>query len=289
MTEESLTVEQEEQPEPVENQETEESTEQPETTEGDTPEDEEELVVTFGEETPPQNQDESFNGQPAPQWVKDLRKSEKELKRKVKELEAQSQAKSEPVSEELTLPEMPKIDDQDIDYDQDIFAQRMQAWVAQRDKYQEQKAAKLAEHENQQKAWQGVLNSYEQKKADLKVKNFDEAEFEITEKLDQTQQAVILQGMDNPALVVYALGSNNAKLDELSKIKDPIKFAVAVAKLETQLKTVKRKAATAPEKKISSTGSLSGTHDSTLERLRQEAEKTGDYSKVMAYKRQSRK
>lgn len=289
MTEESLMVEQKEQPEQVENQETEETTEQPKTTEGETPEDEEELVVTFGEETPPQNQDESFNGQPAPQWVKDLRKSEKELKRKVKELEAQSQAKSEPVSEELTLPEMPKIDDQDIDYDQDIFAQRMQDWVAQRDKYQEQKATKLAEHENQQKAWQGVLNSYEQKKADLKVKNFDEAEFEITEKLDQTQQAVILQGMENPALVVYALGSNNAKLDELSKIKDPIKFAVAVAKLETQLKTVKRKATTAPEKKINSTGSLSGTHDSTLERLRQEAEKTGDYSKVSAYKRQSRK
>lgn len=288
MTEESLTVEQEKQPVEEVNQEIDE-TPQPETPEGDTPEDEEELVVTFGEEAPPQNQDESFNGQPAPQWVKDLRKSKKELEREVRELKAQSQVKSEPVSEELTLPEMPKIDDQDIDYDQDIFAQRMQDWVSQRDKYQEQKATKLAEHENQQKAWQGVLNSYEQKKAELKVKNFDEAEFEITGKLDQTQQAVILQGMDNPALVVYALGSNNAKLDELSKIKDPIKFAVAVAKLETQLKTVKRKAATAPEKKISSTGSLSGTHDSTLERLRQEAEKTGDYSKVSAYKRQSRK
>ncbi|KAF1026172.1 MAG: hypothetical protein GAK29_01434 [Acinetobacter bereziniae] len=288
MTEESLTVEQESQPNEEVNQEIDE-TSQPETTEGDTPEDEEELVVTIGEESPPQSQDESFNGQPAPQWVKDLRKSERELKRKVKELETQSQTKSESIKEELTLPEMPKIDDHDIDYDQDVFAQRMQTWVSQRDEYQKQKSEKLAEHETQQKAWQGVLNSYKEKKANLKVNNFDEAEFEITEKLDQTQQAVILQGMENPALVVYALGSAPDKLDELSKIKDPIKFAVAIAKLETQLRQTKRKVATAPEKKISSTGSLSGTHDSTLERLRQEAEKTGDYSKVATYKRQGRK
>ena len=42
-----------------------------------------------------------------------------------------------------------------------------------------------------------------------------------------------------------------------------------------------------PEKRISGgVPGVSGALDDTLERLRAEAEKTGNYSKVMAYKRQ---
>ena len=65
-----------------------------------------------------------------------------------------------------------------------------------------------------------------------------------------------------------------------------MKFAFAVAKLETQLKVTNRKAAAAPERTISTGGGrISGSVDSTLDRLREEALKTGDMSKVMAYKR----
>jgi hypothetical protein len=55
------------------------------------------------------------------------------------------------------------------------------------------------------------------------------------------------------------------------------------------LKINKRKPKTAPEKTIKGTGSISGTVDSNLDRLRAEAERTGDYSKVMQYKRKKRK
>jgi hypothetical protein len=75
---------------------------------------------------------------------------------------------------------------------------------------------------------------------------------------------------------------------ELSSIKDPVKFAFAVAKLETQLKVSNRKAAPPPEKVVKGTGRVSGSVDSTLERLREEAAKSGDMSKVIAYKRQMR-
>jgi hypothetical protein len=99
---------------------------------------------------------------------------------------------------------------------------------------------------------------------------------------------VILQGADNPALVVYALGKNPKKAKELSSIADPVKFAFAVAKLEKELKVMPRKSAPAPERVVQTTGPKSGAVDSTLERLRAEAEKTGDYNKVMQYKRQKR-
>jgi hypothetical protein len=292
MTEESLTVDQEVQTQQEETQEIEnQPVEQTETDSGDTPESEDEMFVTIGEEAPPQTQEDDFEGQPAPQWVKDLRKSEKELKRELRELkQAQSQAQeTKQTEQEIVLGDRPRIDDEDIDYDQNLLDRRLDEWLEKKVKFDQQQSKKAAEQESQQQAWQGVLNSYGEKKAALKVKDFDDAEFAVTEKMDNNQQAIMLQAMDNPALVVYALGKSQARLEELSKIKDPIKFAVAVAKLETQLKTGTRKAATAPERKVTSNSSISGTHDSTLERLRQDAEKTGDYSKVTAYKRQSRK
>jgi len=67
-----------------------------------------------------------------------------------------------------------------------------------------------------------------------------------------------------------------------------VKFAFAVAKLETNLKVTTRKASSRPEKKISGTARPSGSVDNTLERLRTDAEKTGDYSKVFQYKRQKK-
>ena len=96
---------------------------------------------------------------------------------------------------------------------------------------------------------------------------------------------MILQGADNPALVVYALGKNTKRAKEIASIKDPVKFAFAVAKLETTLKVNSRKTPPPPEKTVSGSGNSSGTVDSTLERLRGEASKSGDFSKVIAYKK----
>jgi len=86
------------------------------------------------------------------------------------------------------------------------------------------------------------------------------------------------------------LGKNPKKLEELSKITDPVDFAFKVAKLESQLKVTDRKAPK-PEKRVSSnkSGGISGNSDKTLDRLRDEAAKSGDYTKVTAYKRKLHK
>jgi hypothetical protein len=54
------------------------------------------------------------------------------------------------------------------------------------------------------------------------------------------------------------------------------------------LKVTNRKAAPPPEKTVQGTGRVTGSVDSTLDRLRADAEKSGDYSKVFAYKQQKR-
>jgi hypothetical protein len=89
-------------------------------------------------------------------------------------------------------------------------------------------------------------------------------------------------------LVIYALGRNPKKAKELAEIKDPVKFAFAVAKLEKDMKVTNRKQAPAPERVVTGTGRSSGAVDSQLERLREEAARTGNMTKVIAYKRQKK-
>lgn len=242
--------------------------------------DEEEVVVTIGEEPPPPDEHAQ-----APSWVKELRKSHRELTRENRELKEKltaPPAETKPAAVE----QKPKLDD--FDYDTEKFEQALASWYDR--KREADNAATKAEEAAKaaQQAWQAKLDAYSKAKVELKAKDYDDAEATAQELLNVTQQGIVLQGAENPALVIYALGKNPKKAKELSTITDPVKFAFAVAKLETQLKVTNRKAAPPPEKVPTGTGRTSGAVDSNLERLRADAEKTGDYTKVTAYKRQKR-
>ena len=120
------------------------------------------------------------------------------------------------------------------------------------------------------------------------MKDYDDAEHVVLESLNETKQGIILHGAKNPALVVYALGKNPQKVKELASIDDPVKFAIAIGGLEKELKVTSRKTASPPppESKVRGSAPISGAVDSTLERLREEAARSGDHSKVFAYKQQ---
>lgn len=262
-----------EQPEKVEGEEQAAATEQ-EATEDD-------VVVTIDGETPPQEDKE-----PAPEWVRDLRKKNREDQRKIRELEAKLQSVTAAEQKPAELGKKPSLED--FDYDTDKYEQALDAWKDRKRDYDAKEAKRKQADEAQKEAWQKKLDDYAKSKTELKVKDFDEAEALIQDSFNQTQQGIVLQGSDNPALLVLALGRNPTKAKELAGITDPVKFAFAVAKLETQLKVTNRKAPPAPERTVKGTAPVSGAVDSTLERLRAEAEKTGDFSKVTAYKRKQR-
>jgi hypothetical protein len=231
-----------------------------------------EVVVTIGEEAPPTEEEK------APEWVRELRRKHRELARENQELKAKLTVETKP-----TVGAKPKIED--YDYDSDKFADALTAWHDQKRKADEAERTAQAEQEEKAKAWQQSLDGYVAASKELKVPDFEDAESHVQETLSIVQQGILVQGADNPALVVYALGKNPKKLAELQSIKDPVKFAFAVSKLESQLKVANRKPATTPEKVLTGTGSTSGSVDSTLDKLRAEAVLTGDYTKVTAYKR----
>jgi len=240
------------------------------------------VVVTIGEEAPPPEDEETER---APEWVRDLRKQHREVKRRNKELEEQLAAATG-ATKVAELGEKPTLEK--FDYDTERYEKELDAWHERKREHDEVEAAQRAEADAAEREWKRKLEGYQSAKAELKVRDYDDAEEVVQDAFTVTQQGIILQGAKNPALLVYALGKNPKRAKELASIKDPVKFAFAVAELETQLKVTKRKASSKPDPKITGTGRVSGTVDSTLNRLRAEAERTGSYTKVVQYKKQKR-
>jgi len=242
--------------------------------------DAEEVVVSIGEEAPPPEEHT-----PAPEWVRELRKTNRELQRQNRELQSKLQVQPTEIKP-VVIGAKPKLEDHD--YDADKYEEALTGWFERKRQADDVNAKQQAEVMNQQKAWQAKLDGYGKAKAELRVRDYEDAEAVAQEVFSITQQGVILQGAENPALVIYALGKNPKKAKELADVSDPVKFAFAVAKLEKELKVTNRRAAPAPERIVSGTGRSSGAVDSTLERLREEASRTGNMTKVIQYRAQKR-
>jgi hypothetical protein len=239
-----------------------------------------EVVVSIGEESPPSEEVER-----APEWVRELRKSNREKDRRIRELEEKVKTAA-PAQKPVEVGEEPTLEGSD--YDEAKFKADWKAWNQRQADHAEQERKKEADARAGQEAWQAKLNHYGKLKGELKVKDYEDVEAVASDALSVVQQGIIVSGAENPAVVIYALGKNPKKAKELASIADPVKFAFAIAKLETQLKVTPRKAAPLPETPVRGSAPVSGTVDSTLARLRAEAERTGDLSKVVAYKRQQR-
>jgi hypothetical protein len=252
----------------------------------DSSEDGEDLIVTIGDGAPTQNNEDDFHGKPAPAWVKELRQREREQRKELRELKKQLEQQQKPQQKEITLSKKPKLED--FDYDADEYEKARDAWDDEKRLFERQEERKRAEQEEVDRALEKTYSAYKEKAKALNARDFDDAEYEVQEKFSTTQQGIILTALDDPAKFVYVIGKSPEKLKELASINDPLKFAVAAAKLETQMKVTKRKAATQPERTIKGSESLSGTIDSTYEKLLAKAEKTGNRTEVIRYLREKK-
>ena len=259
---------------------------EPEADEGDA---DEELIITIGEAAPPHDEDE-VEGKPAPAWVKNLRIADREKAREIRELKAEKAALLAAQNSTQKAPELgAKPTLESVEYDEDRYEAALDAWKDQKRSIDDQAAKKQKEVEDQQKEWQGKVDKYKAAKATLKVPNFDDAEAVVTDKLSLIQQSVLMDAIDTPELqaqLVYALSRNDSELKRIASITNPVKFAVAVSKLESQLKVTNRKAPPAPEKVVRGSAAAVGVNDPKLARLEAAAEKSGDRTEVARYKKQ---
>lgn len=173
------------------------------------------------------------------------------------------------------------------DWDPEKFEADLTAWQDRKRKAEDQDGEAQRAAQAQQAEYQKDLNNYVAKKAALPIaqEKKDAAEKLLIDTLPQILQSALIKYTDDPAKVAVALANAPNKLAALAREKDPIRFIIAVREMEGKI-MVNRKKPPAPESSTIVRGSapMSGNSGKTLEKLETEARKTGDRTKLIAYK-----
>lgn len=237
--------------------------------------DEDELVISFD------GDDENEGDNPesaAPDWVKEVRRKNRELEREVADLKSKATAPVIEIGDKPTLAS--------CDYDEERFETELDAFKERKAKAEEGQTRAQREQAEQAAEWKAELDRLAAQERDLKVSDYADARADFAHATTDIQQAVIVKASKNSAQLIYALGKNPERLAALAKIKDPIKLAVATSELERGLKMTTRRRAPDPEPVVRGSARLSRPGpDKELERLEKEADKTNNRTAVVAYKR----
>lgn len=265
--------------EPIDEVEGEDDAAQDETSEAnDNDEDDDEVVVSFGEVEEPEDD------KPAPEWVKNLRKQDREKAKLIKELEAKL-AEKEPAK----LTPEPQL--ADFDYDEDAYKAAYAQYLTEKQDVDRKAQEAQARREAQEQEFIERQQSYVEAAQSLKVPNYQDAEDLVRDVLTDDQRQLIIEGIDNPqdqAYLVYALGKNPEKLQELAKITSLPRFAVELGKIQKDMKVTKRKPNSKPEQKPQGgSATAPGRLQKKLDAARADAKKSGNWDQYFALKRQA--
>lgn len=185
--------------------------------------------------------------------------------------------------EQHNTPQLPQLRPRpmpiDFDYDDEEFNADLDKWLAEKAEYDKvigEKTQKYAEIDNRfnmsVEKFSQIASDYEQKA--VLVENL----------LSQEKQIFLKVALADPAPIVYALANSNAKLDELAKLDD-INFIKAIGVLEMQMASRAKGNKNKPAPKEHELTGSAGNFDKKLAELEAKAEKTGDRTEVLAYKR----
>jgi hypothetical protein len=256
--------------------------------------DEEETVITLGDDAPAEEAEEA-EAAAAPAWVRDVRKTNRELVRKTREQEAEI-ARLKGADDTAATPaaivvgEKPTFES--CAFDPDKFEAELTAWNKRKADAEAQQTAAVKTREAEEKNWRTRVDAVEGAAAKLKVRDPEGAVLAFEGTFSVLQRGIIMGAPEDAATSAalrFALGSNPARAKALASIADPIKFAMKLADEIKEMKMTTRKPAPVPERRVAGNVAGAAAVDNTLNRLREEAAKTGNHSKVIAYKNEQRK
>jgi len=248
--------------------------------------DDDEVIVSIGDPPAPkteeQDDDEAQTPKAAAAWAK-MRKEKGDAEKKLAQLQRQID-QQKPSQAALALAKEPTLEDDDVDYDQSKFRAKAIAWAKQKAEFDAVSAQATKAATDKHALY---VSSIGKMKVGGESVSPKEAHELVTGSFSVDQQNALLQHTDQTHLVVLALGNSPNEVARLAGITDPTKFAVAIARLEEKIKVTSRKPSTSPEK--SPTGGRTGAiADKKLDQLEAEADRSGDRSKVVDYKRKLR-
>ena len=195
-------------------------------------------------------------------------------------LELKGAPKDEP------LPPEPDIDD--FDYDPVAFKAALREWDAMKAARENAERDRQEAARRQQERFERQQQALDAAWGDLKVTGKDTARAKVEEAFDEPRRALLVKAARGNAALYIALGANPEKLRALQDLKDdPAEFLIEAALLAKEVKVEKRKPTTQPEQVHRGTAGGAGRSDSKLERLQEEARRTGDRTKLNNYQREN--
>lgn len=210
---------------------------------------------------------------------KHLRAEIRERDKRIRELERANQPAAIDPGPKPTL--------DDCEWDPDKYEAALLKWNDDTRKAEQAKQATTQATQTQQQEFERIRGKFFTQAATLGLKDPEAAINTVSAALSPQHAGFIMKYAKNPAVLMAALHKNPALLDSVANEPDEMKQLVILAQMEAKVK-VTRKGPPPPEAATIQRGSspLSGSVDKTLAALEKTAERTGDRSKLIAYRAQ---
>lgn len=200
--------------------------------------------------------DDHVDGQPAPQWIKDLRKANREKDKELREMRRQLEqlqsrpAEQQPQQQTDVIPPKPTLES--CEYDEAAFEQAMTDWHEKKSRAEQQKQQQERQQQEYQQRFQQRVEAHKQRAAKLPVKDYQEMESIVLSELKPIQQEIIIHAADEGSeLIAYALGKNPQLRQRVAAETDPIRAAFLLGQISKQVSLApKPKKAIKPEPEV---------------------------------------
>lgn len=166
-------------------------------------------------------------------------------------------------------------------YDEDVYEAELLKWNDRRLAAERQAGEVESQRETAKREWQGRIDTYEASKAT--VPGIDDAEQVVEAALGEDRMRILMLVPEDAPKLIAALAKSPDKLETLSKL-DLARAAMMIGELKGKVQMTTRKVP-APDAPLRGNAAIAGSTDKQLQRLEAEAEKTGDRTELIRYRR----
>ncbi|HCR3032585.1 TPA: phage capsid protein [Escherichia coli] len=200
--------------------------------------------------------DDHVDGQPAPQWVKDLRKNNREKDKELRELRRQlEQVQSRPTEQQPqqqtdVIPPKPTLES--CDYDEEAFETALTDWHEKKGRAEQSKQQQERQQQEYQQRFQQRMEAHKQRAARLPVKDYQEMEEIVRAEVPDLHKEILIHCADEGSeLIAYGLGKSQQLRQRVAAETDPIRAAFLLGQISKQVSLApKPKKAIKPEPEV---------------------------------------
>lgn len=200
--------------------------------------------------------DDHVDGQPAPQWVKDLRKNNREKDKELRELRRQLEqvqsrpAEQQPQQQADVIPPKPTLES--CEYDEEAYEAALTDWHEKKGRAEQSKQQQQRQQQEYQQRFQQRVEAHKQRAAKLPVKDYQEMEEIVRAEVPDMHKEILIHCADEGSeLIAYGLGKSQQLRQRVAAETDPIRAAFLLGQISKQVSLApKPKKAIKPEPEV---------------------------------------